>query len=394
MDMPGRNYPPTGAVDQYRFGFNGKEEDKWNGDHGAYADFGARLYDERLGRFMSKDPLESRYSALSPYSYAINSPIACKDYEGKNPIITTQMVGGVMQITVHQRVYLVMDNMKNVGEAMSLVGNPTPYFTGNNTNSVGSTIIDATGSAVPVVFNFIYDVGVYEKEEDARADYTANGFGVITKWTHVDTDAERKMSPEWSSSSQNTILMYSQGNHVANNNRGEFAHELTHDWAGLNDGYVYVTLDGKTYKGLVVSNPAAPYNTVQPLRDLMNDANSPLSPINISRVAQAIYDMYGSNCSDNKQPLNPAQLTALEDNRPVSLTLEGHAFKYDVVNNNYSLCGFPLHQIDGVIKVVNGRKFLNSTGWRFRTSGGGPNGRWNNGGNSTKHKVTVAQAKF
>jgi RHS repeat-associated protein len=84
MDMPGRNYPPTGAVGQYRYGFNGKEEDKWNGDHGAYADFGDRMYDERLGRWMSTDAHKGSYPSLSPYSYVANSPICLIDKNGKD----------------------------------------------------------------------------------------------------------------------------------------------------------------------------------------------------------------------------------------------------------------------------------------------------------------------
>ena len=83
--MPGRNYPPTGAVDQYRFGFNGKEEDKWNGDHGAYADFGARMYDERLGRFFTPDSKAIKYPNYSPYLFAGNRPIDAIDYEGEGP---------------------------------------------------------------------------------------------------------------------------------------------------------------------------------------------------------------------------------------------------------------------------------------------------------------------
>lgn len=388
MDMPGRTTPAPGSIGQYRFGFNGKEEELELGS-GAYADFGARMYDERLGRFMSTDPLENKYPAYSPYNYAINSPIACKDNEGKNPIITTQMINGVLQITVHQRVYLVMDNMKNVKEAMSLVGNPIPYFTGNPSNSVGSQIIDENGTAVPVVFNFVYDVGVYEKEQEAKDDCSASGYGVIAYWK------DGKDSPSWTKGSQDVITMYSQNTRPVNNYRGEFAHELTHDWAGLNDMYIIVIVDGRKLKGMVVADPSASYNNVQPFRDLMNDANSPLSPFNISRVAQAIYNMYGSNCSDNKQPLDPTLLTSLENGNPVSVTVESYGFWYNSSTDNYRLAGFPLHQISGNIIVIEGEKYLNSTNARYRLPAGGGNSRWKNfGGKNTKHKVTVPQAKL
>ena len=43
-------------------------------------DFGARIYDSRLGRFFSTDPIV--YPYWSPYQYDGNSPISLKDYLG------------------------------------------------------------------------------------------------------------------------------------------------------------------------------------------------------------------------------------------------------------------------------------------------------------------------
>jgi RHS repeat-associated protein len=70
--------------DGYRFGFNGKEaDDEWNGE-GNLVDFGARVYDSRLGRWLSLDPLSSQYPNHSPYSYAVNNPIFNIDEGGKS----------------------------------------------------------------------------------------------------------------------------------------------------------------------------------------------------------------------------------------------------------------------------------------------------------------------
>ena len=50
--MPGRKYSPTNS---YRYGFNGQEKlDEIKG-YGNSLDFGARIYDPRLGRFLSVD---------------------------------------------------------------------------------------------------------------------------------------------------------------------------------------------------------------------------------------------------------------------------------------------------------------------------------------------------
>jgi RHS repeat-associated protein len=68
----------------YRYGFNGKEKnDEINVEGGDY-DFGARIYDSRLGRWLSLDPLMTKYASLSPYIFAGGSPIVFVDYGGKN----------------------------------------------------------------------------------------------------------------------------------------------------------------------------------------------------------------------------------------------------------------------------------------------------------------------
>jgi RHS repeat-associated protein len=64
----------------YRFGFNGYENEPDIAGQGSVIDFGARIYDSRLGRFFSTDPIV--YPYWSPYQYDGNSPIALKDYLG------------------------------------------------------------------------------------------------------------------------------------------------------------------------------------------------------------------------------------------------------------------------------------------------------------------------
>jgi RHS repeat-associated protein len=73
------------CVRGYRFGFNGKEKvDEVYGDANAY-DFGARLYDPRLGRWLAVDPLAAKFANISPYVYANNNPIVLVDKDGKEP---------------------------------------------------------------------------------------------------------------------------------------------------------------------------------------------------------------------------------------------------------------------------------------------------------------------
>ncbi len=47
-------------------------------------DFGARIYDSRLGRWMSLDLKASKYPNLTPFHFAANSPIIFVDQDGKD----------------------------------------------------------------------------------------------------------------------------------------------------------------------------------------------------------------------------------------------------------------------------------------------------------------------
>ena len=50
-------------------------------------DFGARIYDPRLGRWLGVDPLTQKYPNLSPYVGIGNCPILFIDNDGQENII-------------------------------------------------------------------------------------------------------------------------------------------------------------------------------------------------------------------------------------------------------------------------------------------------------------------
>jgi len=49
---------------------------------GAQQDYGMRVYDGRLGRFLSVDPITQKYPELTPYQFASNRPIEGVDIDG------------------------------------------------------------------------------------------------------------------------------------------------------------------------------------------------------------------------------------------------------------------------------------------------------------------------
>jgi len=84
MDKRSYSAPDT----DYKYGFNGMERDDEAKGEGNSYDFGARIYDSRLGRWMSVDPLANQMPDESPYIYVGNSPIIFIDPDGKKRIIT------------------------------------------------------------------------------------------------------------------------------------------------------------------------------------------------------------------------------------------------------------------------------------------------------------------
>jgi RHS repeat-associated protein len=73
------------GVGAYRYGFNGKELDRDEegmGGGGSTYDYGFRIYNPALAKFLSVDPLLAQYPWYTPYQFAGNSPIRYIDLDG------------------------------------------------------------------------------------------------------------------------------------------------------------------------------------------------------------------------------------------------------------------------------------------------------------------------
>lgn len=80
--MPGRSFANTTlGGPNYRFGFNGKEKDG-NISALTHYDYGFRIYNPSIARFLSVDPLTDEYPELTPYQFASNRPIDGIDLDG------------------------------------------------------------------------------------------------------------------------------------------------------------------------------------------------------------------------------------------------------------------------------------------------------------------------
>lgn len=110
MLMVGRSFESGSG---YRYGFNGKEQDDEINGNGNIYDYCFRIYNSRLGRFLSVDPLYRSFAYLTPFQFSGNRPISSIDLDGlediyyndelvvttdKNPALeintSTELVGG------------------------------------------------------------------------------------------------------------------------------------------------------------------------------------------------------------------------------------------------------------------------------------------------------------
>jgi RHS repeat-associated protein len=82
-EFNGGNFVSVQRPNQFRYGFNGKEKDDETFGEGDELDYADRIYDTRVGRFLSVDKLTKNFPWLTPYQFAGNTPIQAIDLDGK-----------------------------------------------------------------------------------------------------------------------------------------------------------------------------------------------------------------------------------------------------------------------------------------------------------------------
>jgi RHS repeat-associated protein len=110
MLQPGRVYNTSG----YRYGFNGKENDNEVKGEGDQQDYGMRVYDPRLGKFLSEDPLKKEYPWNSPYAFGENRVIDGVDLDGKEWKYYVDPTTIQLKIKISVNVNLTIDERLNL----------------------------------------------------------------------------------------------------------------------------------------------------------------------------------------------------------------------------------------------------------------------------------------
>jgi len=225
------------SLSDYRFGFNGKEKENTINGTANSLDYGARIYDVRIGRFISLDPDKEFYSKMSPYQGLNNNPINFIDATGKGATSQIQFNdNGQPYILVSSTVYIYTNdpnvnlnqfktNYENgLNEAMNPCGNKD-YLNDIPTNQISApadlsnTLGVKTGQQVSLPIIFQTDVQVVEGGTQAAAELAQKTPKLSANFYEIyngSTDAADYNSAEKGLINQNA-------------NRNVWVHERLHD---------------------------------------------------------------------------------------------------------------------------------------------------------------------
>jgi RHS repeat-associated protein len=159
----------------YRYGFNGQEKDNELKGVGNSLDFGARVYDSRLGRWLSLDPLQKKYPSLNPYNFVANCPIKLVDKDGRKIYVSGE---------VDQKLFLndllsvfgqkALDDFKFDGNTLLFSGNIESYP--NAEKDIATAVVNLTDSK-EIIVNVFYETRIpdeipiktpYDTPQDCR----------------------------------------------------------------------------------------------------------------------------------------------------------------------------------------------------------------------------------
>jgi RHS repeat-associated protein len=176
----GLQMPERGVSGGYRYGFNGKEKDDEMHREGDTYDFGARIYDSRLGRWLSLDPLQAKYPSFTPYSFVNNSPLIFIDPDGKLLKVAT-IEGQIQTIAILKRAFgeKSKDFCFDESGYLRFTGNPASF------KNVEAEVFNGLHQVITafVITNIVYTKNANTDKNGGEATTTIHDFPESTENT-------------------------------------------------------------------------------------------------------------------------------------------------------------------------------------------------------------------
>ena len=98
-----------------KFKYNDKEEQRQEFSDGSgleLLDYGARMYDNQIGRWNVIDGMSEKYLNISPYTYVANNPLIAIDKDGNEIVVTLTEKDGVIHLNITITGKVVNDSEK------------------------------------------------------------------------------------------------------------------------------------------------------------------------------------------------------------------------------------------------------------------------------------------
>lgn len=275
----------------YRYAFNGMEkDDELKGEGNSY-DFGARMLDPRLGRWLTIDPLYMKYSAHSPYHFALNSPIMFNDPNGEDAVVTIGEPDGnnIRTITITSTVYITGKGLSSAD--IKELKDQWEYNYGNNRLFEG---VDKDGVKyhLEVKVNFVDATSANNPGVSAPVkDFINNGMNKSVS-SKVKGDKDINGKPSGIEYGENVVQTGWGGRNVTRTNSSQawindkedpiytIMHEVWH-LLGLSDRY-----DAKFGKPRV-PHPGYEYDPVKVIGYIMGGTGYELGQANIDAMIQS-----------------------------------------------------------------------------------------------------------
>jgi RHS repeat-associated protein len=165
MLIPNRQYSNTSLAERYRYGFNGKDLDhEGMGGGGSTYDYGFRIYNPSIAKFLSVDPLTKEFPFYTPYQFAGNKPIVAIDLDGLEELIFHNLASeGLIQA--------VYDNNDHLYNIIKSISDPNKSAV-QKVHFVSGTFTGLTGGTHPG--GITYDLFISANYIKNMADWVDN----------------------------------------------------------------------------------------------------------------------------------------------------------------------------------------------------------------------------